>query len=424
MNRFPLLWLPLWLISLSGLAADASKAPPLPDPLTLEAVLQHADQTPPEVLLLRAKAAMLAAQQQATETATAPRASLSGSLGRHEFQGDDHAYHTLYLNLSKLLYDQNRSGALKAALETQRKAMEVREKEARLRYRRQLMRAFFDVILADLDYRRLNEKMAVVYVTLDRMRDRHALGSISDVELAQQEKDYQALLLKRDQAEKRQRETRVLLAVLMGRPDVLIDSVTPPRLSPFKRPLPPLDKLMTQATQQAPALQALRTELAALEHKTQWARRTSPITVEAVGQAGIRHYENETDKDRWNVALQLNVPLYDGGATNAALAQVAAERLQVRAQLGQTQRSVQQRVVQLWGQLASMNRELAFLKAYSNFVDLNYMLKQGLYENEERTDLGDAMIEQSEYDYHMAEARFRYALLWQELDDLTGGKQP
>lgn len=424
MKWFALLWLPLWLLGLSAAAAESAKKTPLPDPLTLEAVLQQADQTPPEVLLLRAKAAMLAAQQQAAETAMAPHASISGSLGRHEYQGDDHAYHTLYLNLSKLLYDQNRSSALNAALESQRKAVEIREADARQRYRRQLMRAFFDIILADLDYRRLNEKMAVVYVTLDRMRDRHALGSVSDVELAQQEKDYQQLLLKRDQAEKRQRETRVLLAVLMGRPDAIIDAVKPPKLEPFARPLPPLEKLMTQATQQAPALLALRTELAALEHKTQWARRTSPITLEAVGQAGIRHYENETDKDRWDVALQLNVPLYDGGATDSALAQVAAERLQVRAQLGQMQRSVQQRVVQLWGQLASMNRELEFLKAYSTFVDLNYMLKQGLYENEERTDLGNAMIEQSEYDYRMAEARFRYALLWQELDDLTGGKQP
>ncbi len=426
MIRMPLLTLTLWLLGSVVVAAETAhpQKDALPDPLTLEAVLKYADSTPPEVLLLRAKAAMLTAQQQAAATATAPRAAVSGSVGRHEFQDHDHAYHTLYLNLSKQLYDQNRSAALQNALETRCKAVEIREVEARQRYRRQLMRAFFDVILADLDYRRLNEKMAVVYVTLDRMRDRHKLGAISDVALARQEKDYQALLLKRDQAEKRQRETRVLLAILMGRPDAVIDAVKPPSLSPFKRSLPPLEKLMAKATRQAPALQALRTELAALEQKKEWARRASPITVTAMGQAGIRHYENEIDKDRWNVTLQLNVPFYDGGATDAALAQVAAERLQLLAQLAKAQRTVQQRVVQLWRQLASLNREKDFLKAYSEFVDLNYTLKQGLYENEERTDLGNAMIEQSNYDYRMAEARFRYALLWQELDDLTGGKQP
>lgn len=420
----PFLWLLLWLLGAGAAAAEPPKQTTLPDPLTLEAVLKQADQTPPQVLLLRAKAAMLAAQQQQAATDLAPRVRLSGTLGRHEFQGHDHAYHTLYVNLSKLLYDQDRSAALRQALATQQSAYAVREQDVRQRYRRQLMRAFFDIILADLDYRRLNEKMAVVYVRLDRLRDRHKLGTVSDVDLARQEKDYQALLLKRDQAEKRQRETRVLLALLMGRPQAVIDAVAPPKLAPFKRPLPPLEKLLARANRHALALQALRTELAALQYKAQWARHVRPITLTAIGRGGIRHYENETDKDHWNVALQLNVPLYDGGETDATLAQVASERLQRRAQLAQAQQDVRQRVVKLWRQLASMNREKDFLKAYSNFVDLNFMLKQGLYENEERTDLGDAMIEQSEYDYRMAEARFRYVLLWQELDDLTGGKQP
>jgi len=419
-----LLGLLLALVSAATVAADRHSPPPLPDPLTLEAVLAHAQQLPPEVMLLRARAAMVEARKQRAEADLASRVSLSATLGRHEFQDRDHAYHTLYLNLSRLLYDQHRTDALRASLTTRRKAYELREVEARQRYRRQLMRAFFDIILADLDFRRLNEKMAVVYVSLDRLRDRHALGAVSDVELAKQEKAYQALLLERDQAEARQRETRMLLAILMGRPDAVIDAVQPPKLAPFKRALPLLEKLMAKARERAPALRALRAELAALEHKARWARLSSPITVTAVARAGVRHYENETDKDRWNVALQLNVPLYDGGMTDAALAEVAAERLKQQAELGLARRNTAQRVVQLWRQLSSLNREKTFLKAYSDFVDLNYMLKQGLYENEERTDLGDAMIEQSEYDYRVAEARFRYALLWQELDDLTGGKEP
>ena len=55
------------------------------------------------------------------------------------------------------------------------------------------MQAFFNVILADYQYRVQNEAMAVAYVTLDKAKDRHALQQISDVNYLKLQNDYEKI---------------------------------------------------------------------------------------------------------------------------------------------------------------------------------------------------------------------------------------
>ncbi|MEN8128730.1 MAG: hypothetical protein ABFS45_00765, partial [Pseudomonadota bacterium] len=65
------------------------------------------------------------------------------------------------------------------------------------RHRLEIMRLFFDVILADLEYTRDNEAMAIAFVEADRAGDQNELGQVSDVDLLAKEDAYQARRIKR-----------------------------------------------------------------------------------------------------------------------------------------------------------------------------------------------------------------------------------
>lgn len=414
----------LWLLLLICIVLPAQAGDSLPSPLTLQQALKLADRQPAELLELLQQQASLKAQQHAAELGTAWRLALKAKAGRYQYAPSDHTFHRLVLQVDKTLWDGGEREALMQALNRQLAAVRSLENHARARYRLRIIRAFYNILLADLQYRALNEEMAVRYVTLDRARDRHELGTLSDVELARLEKDYQQLLLQRNLAELAQRQRRVELAILLNRPDAVIDEVVAPPLPRLPEKLPDPTEMMHAVMDHNPELNAVKKQLVALADKRNWARaaRRPRISMQAYG--GMRHIENEVDKDHWRVQLALDWPLLDGGMAEQRLARVSAEQLALKTRLKQLRQRLEQRVVQLWQTLAATRTRKAWLHAYEDFVDLNMEYRRGLYENEERTDIGDAMIEQSRYDLESLKAAMETALSWYEFKVLQGEQIP
>ena len=52
------------------------------------------------------------------------------------------------------------------------------------------MQRYFNVVLADLQFYRYNEEMAVAYIQFDRIRIRQKLGQHTEVEVAEKEVEY------------------------------------------------------------------------------------------------------------------------------------------------------------------------------------------------------------------------------------------
>ena len=169
---------------------------PLPEPLTLPAALSMADSVHPDVAAVEADNAARRAEQLAL-------AALTGVTMR--FDADDRA-----------------DGMLLA--------------HARQHRRTKILRCYLGVLLADLTFTLENEAMAIAYVRMNRTRERHTLGQVSDIALAERNSRYQAARHQRYAAEAAQRASRSRLALALNRPGELAATLLPPRLPGQSRP--------------------------------------------------------------------------------------------------------------------------------------------------------------------------------------------
>lgn len=189
--------------SVSGVAADS-----LPEPLTLDAAL--------ELVRTDLPAEILAGQY--AETAIRARAfdcrALDGAASEGTVGGGCGYWHLL-----------------------------TPEQQSRL----QVMARFLDVVEADLATARDNEAMAVAYVEVDRARNRAELGQYSALEVSELEVDYQRIRAGYALSQARQRATRALLAIAMGRPDELPSEVSAPAQAAVPANIPDVDELTTEA---------------------------------------------------------------------------------------------------------------------------------------------------------------------------------
>jgi hypothetical protein len=87
------------------------------------------------------------------------------------------------------------------------------------------MARFFDVLLCDLDYAALNERMAIAYGAAQRAGRSDAVAQL------EAEVRYRELLARRNAARDLQRTTRALLAIATNRPDRLSEELAEPALA-------------------------------------------------------------------------------------------------------------------------------------------------------------------------------------------------
>jgi hypothetical protein len=128
------------------------------------------------------------------------------------------------------------------------------------------MARFFDVLLCDLDYAALNERMAIAYGAFQRASKADAIAQL------EAEARYRELLARRNAMRDLQRTTRALLAVATSQRDRLSEDLAEPALAREAGPPPDLATLERAALAGSPRLVALRArrgpasaEVAALE---------------------------------------------------------------------------------------------------------------------------------------------------------------
>ncbi|HIE55078.1 MAG TPA: transporter, partial [Chromatiaceae bacterium] len=213
----------LALLGLCLFQLARAQSDPFSQPLSLERALHLARQSHPTIELARAREAAAEARLQQVMAENGLSVSLVGRLAwlePAELSGfQDHNDSSAHLLMSKRLYDFGYSKAQQASASSALAAVRSSGLEARQQQQLEVMKAFFDVLLADLEYARDNEAMAIAFVRLDKARSRHELGRLSDVELLKLETRYQQSLSRRSLSQGRQRSTRLRLALAMNRPD-------------------------------------------------------------------------------------------------------------------------------------------------------------------------------------------------------------
>jgi outer membrane protein TolC len=398
---------------------------PLPEPLTLEYALSLADAAHPDLELARAALDGAVADQQAVESAFGTRVGVEVALRAVDptdlarLAYSTHNDSWAKLTASKRLYD---FGATAAAGEAA--AADVRGREyvllgARQQRRLEIMRRYFDVILADLEYARDNEAMAAAYVSFDKVQQRNELGQVSDVVLLQAESRYQSALQRRTLSQARQRAARSRLALVLNRPGDLSTNLERPELDAVERQVGELDPLVEAALDATPELQALRAELQAAEERVRATRLRYRGELRGELQAAAYNREFARD-DPFSAALVLEIPLVTGGEMDAELARQRALVRDRRAQILGKELEIRQVVLELWLEIASLQAKRRELSTLGRFRDLTLDRTRALYELEVTSDLGDSMVGTSEQRLQDAQTEFQLALAWARLDALTG----
>jgi len=414
------------LLVFAGLAqadADQPLSEPLPEPLSLEDAFAFARPDLPAIELALAARDASAAELAQAQSLSGVRFSAIGRLRAvqpsYRSKNRDSNDSSVRVALTKRLYDFGYTDALEQSARLAGDGSEWRHLGARQKAHLEIMRSFFDVILADLQYARDNEAMAGAFIDADRARDRHELDRLSDVTLFELEAAYQDALRVRVESEALQRAARSRLAIAMGRPDELVSDLVYPEAPDTESPLPEYETLLAEVLQGNPELKAMHADVRAAEAGVEAARSGhGPVLSGELDGSVYNRTTNSTHP--LGAALVLEVPFLSGGAKDAAIAEARAELRGSRARLTATERGLRQKVLDLWLRLGSLRRQLEALEARGDYRELYLDRSRALYELEVKTDLGDAMTEISAVRLDTAYAEFEWVTAQAELAALAG----
>lgn len=395
----------------------------LPEPFTLEQAVAYADRHHPELALSesqlrQAEAGILQADaDDDLEVRVQVLAQWIDPAENSPFQESDN--HRLSLLLDKPLYDFGLQSTKKEQASKNLQAQQYFYIDTRQKRRLAIMRRFFDVLLADLNFYRYNEEMATAFVQLDKLRDRFELGQVSELEVLKQQVEYQKMRRLRLASQNNQRLTRNALALSLGNPNLIPDTVTKPELAVLNKKIPEVEELQKQALTNNLTIKSLHSRLQAAQQAVEMARQSDNAVIK--GQFEAHAYSRETGStDAWRAGVLLEIPLSQGGRTDATVARRKAELYEIQSLLEKTEMDVQQRVLNLWLELESMQAKREEMRALTDYSELYLDKSRALYEMEVRSTLGDAMITVTKAQYEALKADLDMAYAWAKLDALTG----
>lgn len=417
--------LALLFANLAGVhAADET---PLPSPLSLEDALAFARADLPALELASAQRDASSAQLAEAESLSGVRLDAIGRLRAvrpsHVSDDPDNNDSSARLALRKRLYDFGYSAARQKAAQRAGDGSAWRLLDARQQARLEIMRRFYDAILADLQFARDNEDMAGAFIAADRARDRHELERVSDVELLRLESEYQVALQRRMQSQTLQRLTRARLAIAMGRPGQLASDLLRPDRPDLKVELPGYEDILADVLQNSPELRALRAEVEAARAEVEAARNGHGPVLSGEIEASV--YNRPTSSTHpLGAGLVLEIPLLTGGAKDAAIAAAQAGLRARSAELAVAEQEVRQQVLDLRLHLDNLRIELDGLQVRGDYRELYLDRSRALYEMEVKTDLGDAMTEITAVQLDVARAEFDWLMTRAKLAALAGRLLP
>jgi outer membrane protein TolC len=400
-----------------------AQAEPLPSPLTLNQALELADTTThPEVMLRQAEVEQARAvsldagsnDDLEVHLELSPRWIVPPLISPQD-QNDSQAH----LIARKRLYDFGQTKNRLDAAALNETAKQHLYTQARNQLRLGIMQRYFEVLIADTSFAVENEAMAVAYVSMDKARDRHELGQLSDTELLKIETEYQDIRLSRYQAETQQRATRSLLAQALNQPTELPSDLEFPELPGNNRKLPEYEELVSQAMAGNLNLIAYQSELEATRHRMEASRSTNYPVLSGDVQAS--YYNREFgSRNPFEAGVTLDIPLYTGDRKAAATTEDHAEFMRLQAEMKNEEFAIRQQLLEAWQKIQVLKAQREQASTLSEYRELYLDRSRALYEYEVTTDLGDAMVKQTEARLLTLRTEFELALTWGVIDVLLG----
>jgi len=408
----------LFCLFSSGVVAQPQQAT-LPDPLDLNYALNlAADETHPDILEARALQELAESEINQADSNLALQIDLELEAAIIEPSSSalnqDNDDHSAILRVTKPLYDFGQTNNKIQAAQTELQATKKTIKAVYDRRRLEIAKRFFAVILSDLQYAWDTEKTVIAYVHNDAVKDRHALGEVSDVELLESNSEHQILFQKRAVTESQQRITRAMLAEVLNMPGVLSSNLKMPHLEYHKKTLPEYSVLLDKMMHDNAQIKLHKAQVDAAHKRLQASRHQMRPKLSAELQVA-EYSRDRTSNNDVRAALNLSIPLLEHAGVKADVSRYRSKWLKQRAMLLNTQSLLRQRLFELWQNIHSLKLKRQQLVHSMNYRELKLDRSRALYEMEVKTDLGDAMVGISEIRYKQAKADFDLALTWMEL---------
>ena len=418
----------LLALILALLSAPAWCAEPLPEPLTLEAALDSAQNpTHFEMIEIEQRLQALAAEFGIERSNNDFRLDLTGRLrevGLNDVAKDsgenDGGDNAASLILSKPLYDFGLLDSLESRKELQIRALEQQKILLIEQRRLQILEKYFAVLNADNRFLSENEALAIGFIRYDNAVQDQELGLVSEIEVLHLQAEYEVIRQKRQLAEQHQRLSRSILAEAMGYPGQLSSELEKPRIDDRRKLPVDVDALVMRALQTS-----LEARVAAANTR---AAQAAIAIAESEGgpsldlELEVSTFERETrTRDDWRAGLYLEIPIYSSSSparVNLAMAQYR----QALAGQQQLESHLRLEVLRLWQQLQRLQLEIAGRNIEQDYRDRYLDRSRAEYELEYKTDLGDSMVLYSRSNAERLRALYAFELAYQRLSALVGAQ--
>ena len=410
----------LALLPGTGLCAD-----PLPEPLTLQAALDTANNsTHFELLEIEQRLQALSAQIGIESGSQDFRLDLTGRLREvgpsDAAPFDDGGDNAASLILSKPIYDFGQQDSREGRIGQQLQALELQKRLLIERRRLAIMEKYLAVLDADNRFLAENEALATAYIRYDNARQDQELGATAEIEVLRLQADYETIRRKRNLAEQQQRLLRSILAEAMGYPGQLASELEIPSIDGTRKLPDDYEALVSQALQYS--LEALvglaNTRAAHAGIKIAEASDGPSLDLELE----VSTYERDTrTRDDWRAGLYIEIPLYRGSSA-AKVNRASALYQQSLAQQQQLQSHLRIEVLRLWQELQQLQLEIRGRGIEQDYRDRYLDRSRAEYELEFKTDLGDSMVLYSRSNRERLRALYAFELAYQRLTALVGNE--
>ena len=339
----------------------------------------------------------------------------------------DDSYATL--RFVQPIYDFGRKQASEVHAETELKRtsdlLEHRIQQQQLT----VMRRFFNVLVANLDYAVKNEKMTLAFLRFNRLQEESEMHEAhAEVDVLAHETIYREKFHERQQAGINQIATRRSLVLAMGfipgHHDYVPRDLVPPDVADYvNREVPVYETMLEQVMANSYELTDARLKLQGAENALDVSIKKYSPTLDAILEA--TEWVQETgSRNSASIGIQIRVPLV-AGATKKRDRQIARIEIeQARVKVEQLKYDLRARVFDLWKKLQLYQVELAAAKVRTEFRDQYMDRSRTLYELEEIADLGDAQAEQLRALLETKRIEYELTMAWAEFEVLRGAGFP
>jgi outer membrane protein TolC len=395
----------------------------LPEPLTLEAALATASNPNHHaVRLVDQKLFEVLALSGVESSDSGVTIDIKGRLRKvgpsNSADTDEDNDSAASLFVSKPIYDFGVSDARMDTLELRHEILLIEKQQIIDQRRLLIMEKYFDVLNADNEFISENENLAIGFIRFDRARENLELGSSSEIDVARLQADYERIRQLVNQAQSRQRLTRMILAEVMGYPLQLPNLLESPKVDIDKPVNNDVEAMIETALTSSNEAKLMNGRSRVAASVIQQADTINSPRLDF--ELEFSSYERETStRDDWRASVYFDVPLYSSSRSSGLnLAQARYQKS--LSEISRYESEIRLRVLQYWQSIEQYRLMAQGAKVEQHFRDMYLDRSRAEYELEFRSDLGDAMVQFSRARTQRIKALYAFELAYNRLELLVG----